>query len=335
MSHQNQDTVVKLAENFKRYERHLAYFLCTDTPDPTIAIDDRDLELPISFRLAQIQGDKYALGTFVNKHRAEYHKYASRLAAEPENGLHAFYTARHCFAIRNGQRALGQPAEQLLPWPELLQRLFTQMHHPDLQRCLEEDIALAPSRYDVLTSDTDGISLLDKNEIYEGRQSGPVTSPTVTPPLRNHQNANTAQQHSFDPIHMDVASTSNMSAAINQSRSDSVTQRISLDDRSMKNILTPIVGDKPYAETHCFENPFIQRISRSMLLSSVSYVIIRKEMGVERVYWKDVDQDGMSTLRINMLAFLTKEFMLRGEQGQNLCMTFTIGHITLKTVNFL
>ncbi len=128
--------LLKLAENFARYERHLAYYISAETPDPTIAIDDRDLDLPIPFRLQQIQTDRYALRTFVNKNQAEYHKYVSRLVAEPENGLHAFYTARHCFAVRDGQRALGFPAEQLLPWPELLQRLLEQVQHPDLQQVL-------------------------------------------------------------------------------------------------------------------------------------------------------------------------------------------------------
>ena len=37
---------------------------------------------------------------------------------------------------------------------------------------------------------------------------------------------------------------------------------------------------------------------------------------MERLYWLDVDQNGTSKFRIKLLAFLTKEFIHRGEQGQ-------------------
>ena len=137
--------VSELARNFKRYEHHLAYFTCAKTPDPATAIDDRDLDLPVPFRLAEIQTDEGKLKTFMNKNLDTYDTYQRRLAAYPDNGLHAFYTARHCFAVRYAQRALGLPARQLLPWPERLQGLLAQVQHPDLQQRVKEDMNLTSS----------------------------------------------------------------------------------------------------------------------------------------------------------------------------------------------
>jgi hypothetical protein len=44
--------------------------------------------------------------------------------------------------------------------------------------------------------------------------------------------------------------------------------------------------------------------------------ITRRIDGVERIYWEDVDSHGMSTFGLYLLAFLSSEFISRGEHGQ-------------------
>src|SRR6516165_7507533 len=104
MSNQYQDTLSKLAKNFERYEEDLVYFTRSKTPPPD-AIDDPDLDLPVPFRLAEIQTDKDALETFVGKNRHEFDIYAGSLKKNPVSGITAFTASRHGFAVRYGQRA--------------------------------------------------------------------------------------------------------------------------------------------------------------------------------------------------------------------------------------
>ncbi len=42
----------------------------------------------------------------------------------------------------------------------------------------------------------------------------------------------------------------------------------------------------------------------------------RRVNGVELLYWRDFDQYGLSTFGLHLLAFLSKEFISRGEHGQ-------------------
>jgi hypothetical protein len=484
MSNQYQDTLSKLAKNFERYEEDLVYFTRSKTPPPD-AIDDPDLDLPVPFRLAEIQTDKDALETFVGKNRHEFDIYAGSLKKNPVSGITAFTASRHGFAVRYGQRALGLPAEQLLPWPESLQRLFAQVQNPDLQQLFKEDRTLTPPTNDVpdkpslhdqrvssdstqigpttviqpaasrfssndpiTTTPVDGLDLIDKTEIDTFRRA--------TPSLRNRQNDKTAQQNRIDSEDTKADHTSPGPAAGKQSSQSTVLQRRSPDELFSRKTLTPIVGDKPYAsfgdyinivrsknikpldgvdegigensgqdeesvgsdeliteaikfaehcstfftgtkpasgsselpvtedefsqwyyelgdyeqcyvqtaaaligisaheisqqadklyrtlhngagkrefskrvisrqedqqetqitETSRFDDLYIQRIP-SRELHSNTYTISRQGMGADRLYWQDVDLDGVSTFGINLLAFLTNEFIDRGEQGQN------------------
>ena len=82
----------------------------------------------------------------------------------------------------------------------------------------------------------------------------------------------------------------------------------------------PHQGDEqetPPRESSRFPDPLLRRIpSRELRLST--HTITRREKDVERLYWRDVDQYGLSTFGLNLLAFLTKEFISGGEQGQNI-----------------
>lgn len=156
----DENNLLKLAEKFKRYEQHLAYYTSAETPHPGTAIGDRDLDLPIPFRLTEIQADKNALSTFINKHLTEYRTSVGRLAADPVNSLHAFDASWRCFAVRTGQRMLGLPAQEMLQWPELLQWLLSQTQHPDLQRLVKEDMTLAPSTIAEVSSTPDSSAVL-------------------------------------------------------------------------------------------------------------------------------------------------------------------------------
>ena len=71
-----------------------------------------------------------------------------------------------------------------------------------------------------------------------------------------------------------------------------------------------------HSESSRFPDPLLRRIpSRELRLRT--HTITRREKDVERLYWRDVDQYGLSTFGLNLLAFLTKEFISRGEHGQN------------------
>jgi len=82
----------------------------------------------------------------------------------------------------------------------------------------------------------------------------------------------------------------------------------------------PRQGDEqatPYRESSRFPDPLLRRIpGRELRLST--HTITRREKDVECLYWRDVDQYGLSTFGLKLLAFLTKEFISRGEQGQNI-----------------
>lgn len=136
--------LTELAKRFERYERHLASYGMD--VHPTVNIDNPDVDQPLRYRLAEIGNDRSALENFVNKNMADYYLYNSRFAQEPDNGLHAFYTAKSGFAVRYGQRALGLSEEQLLPWPECLQKLFGYVQNADLQRLVKEDATPARAR---------------------------------------------------------------------------------------------------------------------------------------------------------------------------------------------
>ncbi len=64
-----------------------------------------------------------------------------------------------------------------------------------------------------------------------------------------------------------------------------------------------------------FADPLLRR-TPSRELRLITHTITRREKGVERLYWRDVDQYGLSTFGVNLLAFLTTEFINRGEHGQ-------------------
>lgn len=128
----------QLSENFKQYEKHLTDEIAGGKPNR--AIEDPDLELPILYRLAQIQIDTLKVETFVSKNLAAYQRYESRFLSSPHNALHAYYACRHCFAVRYGQRALGLPPEKILSWLEPLQQLLSQVQYPDLKQLVEENM---------------------------------------------------------------------------------------------------------------------------------------------------------------------------------------------------
>jgi hypothetical protein len=64
-----------------------------------------------------------------------------------------------------------------------------------------------------------------------------------------------------------------------------------------------------------FTDPLLRRIpSRELRLRT--HTITRRVNGVERLYWRDVDQYGLSTFGLQLLDFLSTEFISRGEHGQ-------------------
>src|SRR5207248_11475747 len=118
-------------------------------------------------------------------------------AAEPDNGLHAFYTSKSGFAVRYGQRALGMPADQVLPWPERLQRLFTSAHNPELQQLVEEDRRLTPPEVANPVTPV----LYDYPELDEGGGDEPAPGsirPPFTLPARSQNYEDTTQPGRYD-----------------------------------------------------------------------------------------------------------------------------------------
>ncbi len=65
-----------------------------------------------------------------------------------------------------------------------------------------------------------------------------------------------------------------------------------------------------------FSDLFLRKIPSRELRSS-THTITRRVDDVERLYWRDVDAYGLSTFGLQLLAFLSKEFISRGEYGQN------------------
>ena len=64
-----------------------------------------------------------------------------------------------------------------------------------------------------------------------------------------------------------------------------------------------------------FSALYLRRVpSRELRIST--HTITRWEKDVDCLYWRDVDQFGMSRFGLNLLAFLTKEFISKGEHGQ-------------------
>ncbi len=68
-------------------------------------------------------------------------------------------------------------------------------------------------------------------------------------------------------------------------------------------------------ETSNFSDAFSRRIP-SRELREKTHTITRRVDGVERLYWQDVDPYGLSTFGLHLLAFLSHEFISRGEHGQ-------------------
>ena len=65
-----------------------------------------------------------------------------------------------------------------------------------------------------------------------------------------------------------------------------------------------------------FSDTFLRRIPSRELRES-THTTTRRSGGVERLYWRDVDSHGLSTFGLRLLAFLSNEFISRGEHGQS------------------
>jgi len=64
-----------------------------------------------------------------------------------------------------------------------------------------------------------------------------------------------------------------------------------------------------------FVDPLLRRVpSRELRINT--HTITRRVNNVERLYWRDVDQYGLSTFGLHLLDFLSKEFISKGEHGQ-------------------
>ena len=73
--------------------------------------------------------------------------------------------------------------------------------------------------------------------------------------------------------------------------------------------------ENQHRESSRFSDLYLRRVP-SRELRRRTHTIIRREKDVDCLYWQDVDQFGLSTFGLNLLAFLTKEFISRGEHGQ-------------------
>jgi hypothetical protein len=67
--------------------------------------------------------------------------------------------------------------------------------------------------------------------------------------------------------------------------------------------------------TSRFSDTFLRKLPGRELRVS-THTITRRDDGVERLYWQDVDPHGLSTFGLHLLAFLMSEFISRGEHGQ-------------------
>ncbi len=67
--------------------------------------------------------------------------------------------------------------------------------------------------------------------------------------------------------------------------------------------------------TSRFSDTFLRKMPGRELRVK-THTITRRIDGVERLYWQDVDSHGLSTFGLHLLAFLSGEFISRGEHGQ-------------------
>lgn len=67
--------------------------------------------------------------------------------------------------------------------------------------------------------------------------------------------------------------------------------------------------------TSRFSDTFLRKMPGRELRVN-THTMTRRIEGVERLYWQDVDSYGLSTFGFHLLAFLSSEFISRGEHGQ-------------------
>ena len=73
--------------------------------------------------------------------------------------------------------------------------------------------------------------------------------------------------------------------------------------------------ESPQRDASRFADPLLRRVpSRELRINT--HTITRRVSNVERLYWRDVDQYGLSTFGLRLLDFLSKEFISKGEHGQ-------------------
>jgi nucleoside phosphorylase len=73
--------------------------------------------------------------------------------------------------------------------------------------------------------------------------------------------------------------------------------------------------ESQHKESVRFSDPLLRTISGKEL-RRITFTETRMKKGVECLYWQDADQFGLSTFGLNLLEFLCKEYIGKGELGQ-------------------